>query len=82
MTTILEIAGLPVPDCMQGKTLLPLLRDRSVEKHDRNFAQPEYYKALICLTEASLLCTAIVDINWSSTTDTISEALESRDQSS
>ncbi|MFC1601876.1 sulfatase-like hydrolase/transferase, partial [Candidatus Sumerlaeota bacterium] len=37
--TLLEAAGLPVPDSMQGRSLLPLLRGRDVEWPEEAFIQ-------------------------------------------
>ena len=37
--TLLDAAGLPVPECMQGKSLLPLVLKRSVEWPEEVFVQ-------------------------------------------
>ncbi|MCZ6679227.1 MAG: sulfatase-like hydrolase/transferase [Candidatus Poribacteria bacterium] len=44
--TLLELAGLDVPERMQGKSLLPLLRGETDPSHHRDFVRCEYYDAL------------------------------------
>jgi arylsulfatase A-like enzyme len=43
--TLLELAGLEVPERMTGRSLLPILRGESEEPH-RDFVRCEYYDAL------------------------------------
>jgi len=43
--TILELAGLQVPERMTGRSLLPILRGESMAEH-REFVRCEYYDAL------------------------------------
>ena len=44
--TLLELAGLKVPDRMQGKSLLPILQGEVSEDHHRDFVRCEYYDAV------------------------------------
>ncbi len=44
--TLLELAGLSVPDEMHGRSLLPILKGESNAKHHRDFVRCEYYDAL------------------------------------
>ncbi len=44
--TLLELCGEPVPDYMNGKSLLPLLRDRRPPGAHRRFVRCEYIDAL------------------------------------
>jgi arylsulfatase A-like enzyme len=44
--TLLELAGLTVPEEMHGKSLLPILRDESDPNHHRDFVRCEYYDAV------------------------------------
>ena len=44
--TILELAGLPVPATMQGRSLLPILEGRADPGHHRDFVRSEYYDAI------------------------------------
>jgi len=44
--SLLELAGLPVPAQMQGRSLLPLLNDRQAEDRHRDFVRCEYYDAI------------------------------------
>ena len=44
--TIMELAGLEPPQCMQGCSLLPMLRGESSPDHHRDFVRCEYYDAL------------------------------------
>ena len=44
--TLLELAGLPVPAQMQGRSLLPLLNDPQAEDRHREFVRSEYYAAI------------------------------------
>ncbi|MCY3832796.1 MAG: sulfatase-like hydrolase/transferase [Chloroflexi bacterium] len=44
--TLLELAGLPAPDRMQGRSLLPLLRDGQAADRHRDFVRCEYYDAI------------------------------------
>ncbi len=44
--TLLQIAGLPVPEEMQGRSLLPILTGAAQPHHHRDFVRCEYYRAL------------------------------------
>ena len=44
--TVLELAGLPVPEAMQGSSLLPLLTGKASPQHHRQFVRSEFYDAL------------------------------------
>ena len=44
--TLLELAGLEVPDGMQGRSLLPILRGEVSGDHHRDFVRCEYYDAV------------------------------------
>jgi len=44
--TLLDLAGLPVPDRMQGRSLLPILTGTTPPDHHRDFVRCEYYDAL------------------------------------
>ncbi|MEM7031855.1 MAG: sulfatase-like hydrolase/transferase [Chloroflexota bacterium] len=44
--TLLELAGLPVPDRMQGQSLLSHLNQVSTLDHHRDYVRCEYYRAL------------------------------------
>ena len=44
--TLLELAGLEVPDYFQGRSLLPLLRGDASSKDHREFVRSEYFDAL------------------------------------
>lgn len=44
--TLLELAGLPVPPRMQGRSLLPILRGELPPNHHRDFVRCEFYQAL------------------------------------
>ncbi|MEZ4867207.1 MAG: sulfatase-like hydrolase/transferase [Caldilineaceae bacterium] len=44
--TLLELAGLPVPESMQGRSLLPILQGAASPQHHRDFVRCEYYRAL------------------------------------
>ena len=44
--TLLELAGLTVPDGMQGRSLLPILRGEAEADHHRDFVRCEYYDAV------------------------------------
>ena len=44
--TLLEVAGLAVPDRVQGRSLLPLLRGETTPDKHRDFVRCEYYDAL------------------------------------
>ena len=44
--TLLELAGLPVPGTMHGKSLLPILEGRSDPGRHRDFVRCEYYEVL------------------------------------
>jgi arylsulfatase A-like enzyme len=44
--TLLELAGLPVPETMHGKSLLPILTGRANPGHHRDFVRCEYYEVL------------------------------------
>ena len=43
--TLLEAAGLKIPDAVQGKTLLPVLRGESDSSKHRDHVFSEYYNA-------------------------------------
>jgi len=44
--TLLELAGLPIPDHVQGRSLLPSLNGDASPDHHRDFVRCEYYDAL------------------------------------
>ena len=44
--TLLELAGLPTPKRMQGRSLMSLLHDPKAADHHRDFVRCEYYRAL------------------------------------
>ena len=44
--TLLELAGLEVPDGMQGRSLLPILQGEVSGDHHRDFVRCEYYDAV------------------------------------
>ena len=44
--TLLELAGVPLPDYFQGKSLLPILRAETCSDYHRDFVRCEYYDAL------------------------------------
>jgi arylsulfatase len=44
--TLLEVCGLPVPERMQGRSLLPILSGESDPHLHRDFVRCEYYRAL------------------------------------
>ena len=44
--TLLELAGLEIPDRMQGRSLLPILRGEVSPDHHRDFVRCEFYDAL------------------------------------
>ena len=44
--TLLELAGMAVPERMQGKSLLPILRGEADPERHRDFVRCEYYDAL------------------------------------
>jgi arylsulfatase A-like enzyme len=44
--TLLQLAGQPVPERMQGRSLLPILTGQAAPEHHRNFVRCEYYDAL------------------------------------
>ena len=44
--TLLELTGLPVPERMQGRSLLPILTGTAPPDHHRDFVRCEYYDAL------------------------------------
>jgi len=44
--TLLELAGLPVPDRMQGRSLLPILEGKASPDRHREFVRSEYYRTL------------------------------------
>ncbi len=44
--TLLELAGLPAPEHMQGRSLLRLLGDSQAQDRHRDFARCEYYDAI------------------------------------
>ena len=44
--TLLELAGLTVPEEMHGRSLLPILRGEADPNHHRDFVRSEYYDAV------------------------------------
>ena len=44
--TLLELAGLTVPDGMHGRSLMPILQGESDPSHHRDFVRCEYYDAV------------------------------------
>ncbi len=44
--TLLELAGLPIPEAMHGKSLLPILTGQADPGHHRDFVRCEYYEVL------------------------------------
>ena len=44
--TLLELAGLPIPKTMQGRSLLPILTGQTDPSRFRDFVRSEYYDAL------------------------------------
>jgi len=46
MPTVAEACGLPIPERVQGRSLLPLLTGRADPHHHRDFVRCEYYRVL------------------------------------
>ncbi|NOR66079.1 MAG: sulfatase-like hydrolase/transferase, partial [Woeseiaceae bacterium] len=44
--TLLELNGLPVPETMHGRSLLPILTGQADPEHHRDFVRCEYYEVL------------------------------------
>ena len=44
--TLLELTGLPVPERIQGKSLMPILSGQKSPDHHRDFVRCEFYDAL------------------------------------
>jgi arylsulfatase len=44
--TLLELTGLPIPERMQGRSLLPILTGQAPADHHRDFVRSEYFDAL------------------------------------
>lgn len=44
--TFLELAGGDIPECMQGKSLLPILQGEEPPEYHKDFVRCEYYDAL------------------------------------
>ena len=44
--TLLDLAGLPIPDYVQGKSLLPILTGAAPPDHHRDFVRCEYFDAI------------------------------------
>jgi len=44
--TLLDLAGVSIPERMQGQSLLPLLTDKDATDYHRDFVRCEYYRAL------------------------------------
>jgi len=44
--TLLEMTGLPIPETIQGKSLLPILEGRASPNNHRDFVRSVYYKVL------------------------------------
>ena len=44
--TLLELSGEPIPDRMQGRSLLPILTGEAEPHHHREYVRSEYYDAL------------------------------------
>lgn len=44
--TLLDLAGLPIPRRMQGRSLLPILSGQASPDHHRDFVRSEYFDAL------------------------------------
>jgi len=44
--TLLELNGLPVPETMQGKSLLPILEGKADPNHHRDFVRSVFYRVL------------------------------------
>jgi arylsulfatase A-like enzyme len=44
--TLLQLAGLPIPDDMQGRSLLPILTGQASPHRHRDFVRSEYYDAV------------------------------------
>ncbi len=44
--TLMEVAGLPIPDRMQGRSLLLILMGEAPPDHHRDFVRCEYYNAI------------------------------------
>ena len=44
--TILELAGIPLPERMEGRSLLPILQGEKSPGHHRDFVRCEYYNTL------------------------------------
>lgn len=44
--TLLELAGVEVPDYFQGKSLLPILKGEAAPEYHRDYVRCEYYDAL------------------------------------
>jgi arylsulfatase A-like enzyme len=45
-STVMDLAGLPIPKYMQGKSLLPILRGEASPDDHRDFVRSEYFDAL------------------------------------
>lgn len=45
-STILQLTGVPVPDYVQGQSLLPILTGQASPHHHRDFVRCEYFDAL------------------------------------
>ena len=52
--TLLEAAEVPVPARMQGRALLPLLKDATARDHHRDVARCEFYRTLNPAAQAHL----------------------------
>jgi arylsulfatase len=44
--TLLEVTGMPIPDRVQGRSLLPILSGEASPDHHRDFVRSEYFDAL------------------------------------
>ena len=52
--TILELAGIPLPEHMEGRSLLPILEGRKSPDHHRDSVRCEYYDTIDTFTDIKL----------------------------
>ncbi len=54
--TLLELAGIPAPALMQGRSLLPILRGAADPGQHRDFVRSEFYSALNSIERQQFTC--------------------------